>query len=211
MNSIVRHPRPRLRARRVVAVLVVIVATGLLVLAWGASSRVAATVASGTSIPDAVRTVMTSGLDAEDGFVGSRGLSVFADAPAVSRLDADLLSALRSAANDAAAQGVTFVVNSGWRSERLQQRLLDDAVAEYGSRDEAARWVATPETSAHVMGRAVDLGGWDATAWLSENGAAYGLCQTYANESWHFELRAAAPQEGCPTPFPDPSHDPRLR
>lgn len=210
MNSAAR-PLPARRVRRLAAGFLVLVLAGLLVVAWGAASRVAATVASGTSIPEAVRAVMTASPDAEDGMVGSRGLSVFDDVPAVSRLDAELLSALRSAASDAAADGVSFTVNSGWRSERLQQRLLDDAVAQYGSREEAARWVATPETSAHVTGDAVDLGGWEATAWLARHGAAYGLCQTYANESWHFEWRSRAPEEDCPAPFPDPTHDPRLQ
>ena len=31
-----------------------------------------------------------------------------------------------------------------------------------------------------------------ATAWLSEHGAAYGLCQIYGNEPWHYELRPDA-------------------
>ena len=33
--------------------------------------------------------------------------------------------------------------------------------------------------------------------WLSEHGAGYGLCQTYANETWHFEL-ATTPGGECP-------------
>ena len=211
MNPAVARPLPVRRTRRLANGLLVVTLAGVLVVAWGAASRVAATVASGTSVPEAVRTVMTASPDAEDGMVGSRGLSVFDDAPAVSRLDADLLAALRSAASDAAAEGVRVPVNSGWRSARLQQQLLDDAVDQYGSREEAARWVATPDTSAHVTGDAVDVGGWEATAWLSRHGAAYGLCQTYANESWHFELRSRAPEEGCPAPFPDPTFDPRLQ
>ena len=62
------------------------------------------------------------------------------------------------------------------RQQRLalpayQEQLLDEAVSEYGSEEEAARWVATPETSPHVSGDAVDIGPADATAWLSEHGA----------------------------------------
>lgn len=49
-----------------------------------------------------------------------------------------------------------IVVNSGWRSPAYQEELLDRAVSTYGSRDEAARWVATPKTSAHVSGAAAD-------------------------------------------------------
>jgi len=129
--------------------------------------------------------------------------------PAIARLDPDLLGALRRAATDAAADGVTLYVNSGWRSAAYQEKLLDRAVETYGSRDVAAQWVATPSTSAHVSGDAVDVGQADATAWLSEHGAAYGLCQIYGNEPWHFELRPDAVQQGCPPSYADPAHDPR--
>jgi D-alanyl-D-alanine carboxypeptidase len=83
--------------------------------------------------------------------------------------------------------------------------------AEYGSEEEAARWVATAETSLHVSGDAVDVGHSDATAWLSEHGAEYGLCQVYGNEPWHYELRPGAADHGCPIPYADPTHDPRMQ
>lgn len=114
------------------------------------------------------------------------------------RLDQDLLAALRAASTDAAADGVRVQVNSGWRSAEYQARLYSDAVAEYGSAEEASRWVATPDTPAHVTGSAVDIGDTDATSWFSQFGAAYGLCQTYENEPWHYELRPEAVTEGCP-------------
>ena len=76
--------------------------------------------------------------------------------------------------------------------------MLQEAVAEYGSEEEAARWVATPETSPHVSGDAVDIGPSDATAWLSGHGAEYGLCQIYGNEPWHYELRPEADRSGLP-------------
>jgi LAS superfamily LD-carboxypeptidase LdcB len=135
--------------------------------------------------------------------------SVFDDAfPGVAKLDPALLAALRRAATDAA--GVELVVDSGWRSPDYQQRLLDDAVFKYGSEAEAARWVATPETSAHVSGDAVDVGPAGA-AWLSAHGAAYGLCQVYDNEPWHYELRPEAPGQGCPPRYADPTQDPRMQ
>lgn len=134
------------------------------------------------------------------------------DQPGIVRLDHDLLTALRAAARDAAeADGITIVVNSGWRSASYQQDLLEDAVAEYGSEEAAARWVATPETSPHVSGHAVDVGPRAATDWLAEHGASYGLCRTYANEPWHFELRREAVGGHCPQPYDDPTHDPRLQ
>ena len=86
-----------------------------------------------------------------------------------------------------------------------------EAVSKYGSEEEAARWVATPNTSAHVSGDAVDIGPSDATAWLSEHGAEYGLCQIYSNEPWHYELRPEAIDHGCPPMYADPTHDPRMQ
>ena len=86
-----------------------------------------------------------------------------------------------------------------------------EAVSEYGSEEEAARWVATPDTSPHVSGDAVDIGPSDATAWLSEHGAEYGLCQIYGNEPWHYELRPEAVDHGCPPMYADPTHDPRMQ
>lgn len=140
------------------------------------------------------------------------GVTVFDDEiPGVANLDADLLGALREAATDAADSGVELVVNSGWRSSDYQQRLFDEAVAKYGSVAEAARWAATPGTSAHVSGDAVDIAPLEATAWLSEHGAEYGLCQIYGNEPWHYELRPDAVSDGCPPMYADPTHDPRMQ
>ncbi|MFB9661241.1 D-alanyl-D-alanine carboxypeptidase family protein [Glycomyces mayteni] len=135
------------------------------------------------------------------------GTTVFDDAPAVANLDPDLLAALRRAAAAAAGEGVVFLVNGGWRSPAYQEELLSEAVAEHGSPEAAARWVSTPETSAHVAGRAIDLGR-DARAWLAVHGGAYGLHRVYRNEPWHFELW---PWPGPPPLYADPSHDPRTR
>ncbi len=140
------------------------------------------------------------------------GTTVFEDGvPGVTNLEPALLGALRRAAADAADDGVEFVVESGWRSAKYQERLLQAAVAKYGSEAEAARWVATPDTSAHVSGDAVDVGRADATAWLSEHGSEHGLCQTYGNEPWHYELRPDATGRGCPPMYADPTQDPRMR
>jgi zinc D-Ala-D-Ala carboxypeptidase len=148
-------------------------------------------------------------LGAADGVVPD-GTTVFDDAiPAVANLDPALLGALRQAATDAADDEVEFFVDSGWRSREYQEQLLQKAVLKYGSEEEAARWVATPNTSAHVSGEAVDIGRSDAAAWLSEHGAEYGLCQIYSNEPWHYELRPEAVDHGCPPKYADPTHDPR--
>jgi zinc D-Ala-D-Ala carboxypeptidase len=151
------------------------------------------------------------GLGEADGALPD-GATVFDDdLPAVANLDPALLGALRQAATDAAGDGVELFVNSGWRSPAYQEQLLQEAVAEYGSEEEAARWVATAETSPHVSGDAVDVGPSDATAWLSENGAEYGLCQIYGNEPWHYEVRPEAIDQGCPSMYADPTQDPRMQ
>jgi hypothetical protein len=140
------------------------------------------------------------------------GATVFEDEYAgVANLDPDLLQALREAATDAADDGIELYVNSGWRSPRYQDQLLREAVSEYGSEEEAARWVATADTSPHVSGDAVDIGHSDATAWLSEHGAKYGLCQIYRNEPWHYELRPEAIDHRCLRMYADPTHDPRMQ
>ena len=166
---------------------------------------------SGTSFGEVFRGDHGGPLTEDDGAVPD-SVTVFADdVPAVANLDPDLLKALREAATDAADDGVEFHVNSGWRSPEYQDQLRREAVSKYGSEKKAARWVATADTSAHVSGDAVDIGSFDATAWLSEHGAKYGLCQIYSNESWHYELRPDAIDRGCPPMYADPAHDPRMR
>ncbi len=150
-------------------------------------------------------------VDASDGLV-DEGTTVFNDSvAAVANLDIELVEALRRAAADAAIDGVTFYVNSGWRSADYQDQLLEQAVEQYGSPAEAARWVATSSTSPHVSGDAVDVGQYDAIDWLAQHGARYGLCQIYANEPWHFEFRPAAVENGCARMYSDPTQDPRMQ
>lgn len=129
----------------------------------------------------------------------------------VANLDADLLGALRAATAEATTDGIQLHVNSGWRSAAYQERLLREAVAEYGSEESAMRWVASPATSAHVSGDAVDIGPADAAAWLAARGHVFGLCQVYDNEPWHFELRPEAMVAGCPPTYSDPTQDPRMQ
>jgi hypothetical protein len=140
------------------------------------------------------------------------GATVFDDeVPGVANLDPDVRGALRRAATEAAHDGVELFVDSGWRSPEYQARLFQEAVLKYGSRAQAARWVATARTSAHVSGDAVDIGPPGAAAWLSEHSAHYGLCRIYGNEPWHFELRTEARDHGCPAMYVDPTHDPRMQ
>lgn len=165
-------------------------------------------------LPSAVVELLPVGrLDESDGLLPEdRIVTVHeTELPAITNLDPQLLVALRAAAGQAAEDGVSFQVNSAWRSPAYQQSLWKDAVRVHGSREEAARWVASAETSSHVHGDAIDLGPVDATSWLSQHGSEFGLCQTYANEPWHYELRSEAAAEGCPAQYADPTEDPRLR
>jgi D-alanyl-D-alanine carboxypeptidase len=166
--------------------------------------------ASARSVGGVPRGDLGGALGEADGLVPD-GASVFDDElPAVANLDPSLLEALRRAATDAAKDGVEFQVNSGWRSPAYQEQLLREAISEYGSEEEAARWVGTATTSAHVSGDAVDIRPHRATAGLSKHGAHYELCPTYRNEPWHFELRPEATGRGCPRMYADPTRDPRM-
>ncbi|WP_020421333.1 M15 family metallopeptidase [Amycolatopsis sp. ATCC 39116] len=200
MNHTLPLPAPARRVRRIV--LAGLAIAGVVIAAPGVRRLF---VAAAPPVP-------WTTLGEADGVVPDGApVSVWDETPAVGKLDADLLDALRRAAKAAEADGVQLRVNSGWRSPEYQEELLRRAVARHGSRQEAARWVATPETSPHVAGEAVDIGPARAAAWLSAHGAAYGLCQIYRNEPWHYELRPDAVRHGCPPMYPDPSEDPRMR
>jgi zinc D-Ala-D-Ala carboxypeptidase len=177
-----------------------------------ASSPPAASSPSTAAPPvDRRRSERRGALGEADGAVPD-GTTVFDDeVPGVANVDPALRGALRRAATDAAGDGVELYVDSGWRSPAYQEELLREAISKYGSEEEATRWVATPNTSAHVSGDAVDIGPSGAAAWLSEHGAEYGLCQIYGNERWHYERRPEAIDHGCPAMYADPTHDPRMQ
>jgi zinc D-Ala-D-Ala carboxypeptidase len=209
--------RSRIRWIRVAGPLVVIAAIAAALGELQASTS--STALTPTDVPrgDHRAALGEPGALPQDGALGEAdgavpdGTTVFDDqVPGVANLDPDLLAALREAATDAADDGVEFVVDSGWRSRAYQERLLQEAISKYGSEAEAARWVATPDTSPHVSGDAVDIGPSDAATWLFEHGAQDGLCQIYANEPWHYELRPEAVDHGCPAMYADPTHDPRM-
>jgi hypothetical protein len=179
-------------------------AAGLLVLAT-------TLVALGHQLAASSSSTAAAPIDWADAVI-PEGATVLDDGtPGVANLDPALLGALRRAAAAAADDGVELSVDSGWRSPEHQDRLFREAVAEYGSAEEAARWVATAERSAHVSGDAVDIGPSEAAAWLSERGAEFGLCQIYGNEPWHYELRPEAVVQGCPPMYADPTQDPRMQ
>jgi len=208
-----RARRVRIRRRRVAALLVVLaaIAAALSDHLPASSSSTASSSPTGAPSGNIPRGENRGALGEADGAVPD-GTTVFDDGiPGVANLDPALLGALRHAATTAADDGVSFVVDSGWRSPQYQEHLLQEAVSKYGSQEEAARWVATPETSAHVSGDAVDIGPVDAASWLSRHGAEFGLCPVYGNEPWHYELRPQAVGQGCPPTYADPTHDPRMQ
>jgi len=228
------RPTRRIRIRRIraagVLALIAAIAAVLGHQLPASSSSMASSTSTAASPVDVLRKVLpsqsssgpiwpgtTPSLSRHGGALGEAdgavpgGTTVFDDQiPGVANLDPALLGAVRQAATDAAFDGVQFFVYSGWRAPEYQEQLLHEAVSKYGSREEAARWVATPKTSAHVSGDAVDIGPSEAAAWLSAHGAEYALCQIYANEPWHYELRPEAIDHGCPPVYADPTRDPRM-
>lgn len=208
MSSRTARPRP-IRLIVAAALLVLlgagVVTVGLVLQTLAAAASGGAAHPSHGSRPQAVAV-------SEGGATPENPVSPFDDSdPSVVNLDPTLRQALQDAARKAEGEGVTLVVNSGWRTEAQQQKLLDEAVVTYGSLDEASRWVAPPRKSTHVHGEAVDVGDLQGAIWLGDNGRRFGLCQTYSNERWHFEYRAEAITGGCPRAYRDATEDPRLR
>lgn len=125
-----------------------------------------------------------------------------AAAPGTAGLDPVLATAYTEAATAAHAQGVPLSITSGRRSVAEQRRLWRTAIATYGSPAAARRWVLPPEESTHVTGHAIDVGPRQGAAWLQTQGYRWGLCRTFVNEWWHFEV-VTIPGTTCPAMWPD--------
>ncbi|WPF83131.1 M15 family metallopeptidase [Sanguibacter sp. 4.1] len=180
----VRNPR---RTALLVAVPVAVVVLGLAAVALGVSGRSDAPQGDGAGSGAASAP--------QDGGV--------AESPATG-LDPELERRFALAVEAAAADGVTLTLTSGWRSAEDQAALVESAVERYGSLEEARRWVLPPGRSAHVAGRAIDVGPTDGALWLEQHGADLGLCRVYANELWHFEP-VIEPGGACPALLDDSS------
>ncbi|MBO9569067.1 MULTISPECIES: M15 family metallopeptidase [Cellulomonas] len=201
------NPTRRRRALVLVGTVVVVVVAVTWALTGAGLLGSAASGAPGGGVPSAAGDAPQPDLDldpdrepgVEDGVIDrGDGVTIFdTHLPAIANLDPALRAAVEQATTDAGARGVEMVVTSGWRSAHYQQHLLDEAVRTRGSLEEARKWVSTPELSRHVTGDAVDIGYTDADSWLAQHGTRYGLCTTYANEMWHFEL-VTEPGGECP-------------
>lgn len=192
------------RSRTSLGSLVLVLFVGVVVLALvGATATVLDVRTPGSSRPGP-----TGGADATE-----RRSGVEPGTPGTARpgegqadgLDPELLRRFEEARAAAAAEGVELRVTSGWRSAAEQQELVERALERYGSVEEAHRWVLPPESSEHVAGAAIDVGPTEGAYWLQQHGARFGLCQTYANEVWHYEA-ATEPGGTCPPQHADASH-----
>jgi hypothetical protein len=86
----------------------------------------------------------------------------------------------------AAADGITLIVVSGFRSDAEQAELF--------AAHPDPKWVAPPGTSLHRCATELDLGPETAYGWLAANATRFGFVQRYSWEAWHFGFdRAPAP------------------
>jgi zinc D-Ala-D-Ala carboxypeptidase len=120
----------------------------------------------------------------------------------VAGIDPALSRALSAARIGALRVGLQINITSGFRTAAEQQRLYDEAVARYGSPEQARHWVLPPAESDHVKGLAIDVGPPGSAAWLEKHGVLYGLCRRYVNEWWHFERLAPNVGQRCPAMEP---------
>jgi uncharacterized protein YcbK (DUF882 family) len=141
--------------------------------------------------------------NAEDGVLPDHTSAYDTSLPGIAKLDPALRKAVQEAETAMKADGIRMQVTTGWRSKKYQEELLEKAIRQYGSRKKALEYVADPNESHHITGHAVDIGPTDADDWLQRKGTRYGLCRTYTNEIWHFEL-VTTPGGTCP-PMIDPT------
>jgi len=97
----------------------------------------------------------------------------------------DVAAAYDQMAAAAAADGITLMVVSGFRSDAEQAELF--------AAHPDPKWVAPPGTSLHRCATELDLGPESAYGWLAENAGRFGFVQRYAWEPWHFGYDAGPP------------------
>ncbi len=121
------------------------------------------------------------------------------------QVDARCYDALKDMLDDCVDAGIEYEFNSGYRTVKTQQEILDYRTRLFmetyelpyaEAKARALRIVAVPGTSEHHLGLAVDLLGDEAQAWLQANCWDYGFILRYlegkeswtgiTDEPWHF-------------------------
>jgi D-alanyl-D-alanine dipeptidase len=102
----------------------------------------------------------------------------------------DVAAAFDRMAAAARRDGISLVVNSGYRSNAEQAVLF--------ARHPDPKWVAPPGQSLHRLGTELDLGPAAAYGWLAANAKRFHFVQRYSWEPWHFgmELNAGTASVG---------------
>jgi len=90
----------------------------------------------------------------------------------------DVALAFDRMAAAAAADGVTLIVSSAYRTN-AEQAVLFAAHPD-------SKWVAPPGVSLHRFGTELDLGPASAYGWLAANAARFHFTQRYGWEPWHY-------------------------
>lgn len=127
-------------------------------------------------------------------------------------VDSRIYPDLQEMFDDARAVGLNPYVNSGYRTDQVQQSLMDEEINDYmvqgyseaEARRLAEQWVAVPGTSEHQLGLAVDISMEDTATqttsdmwqWLMKNSYKYGFILRYPEdktditgisyEPWHY-------------------------
>jgi hypothetical protein len=89
----------------------------------------------------------------------------------------DVAAAYDRMAGAAAADGITLIVVSGFRSDAEQAELF--------AAHPDPKWVAPPGTSLHRCATELDLGPESAYGWIDVNASRFGFVQRYSWEAWH--------------------------
>ena len=90
----------------------------------------------------------------------------------------DVAQAFDRMAAAAAADGVSLVIDSAFRSDAEQAVLF--------ARHPDPKWVARPGTSLHRNGTDLDIGPASVHPWLAANAPRFHFVQRYAWEPWHY-------------------------
>jgi hypothetical protein len=97
----------------------------------------------------------------------------------------DVAAAYDRMAAAAAADGITLIVVSGFRSDAEQAELF--------AAHPDPKWVAPPGTSLHRCATELDLGPESAYGWIDANAPRFGFLQRYSWEAWHVGFTAGPP------------------